>query len=263
MPKPTFYLLQNPFYVEEAPSLIGSLVTDVMRPMDSYYATNATVVVSYLRKPLRQLYASISSHGANKDAIELHLDSLFGIGTNNGTTNHIQLLSKEIQVHSAERHQELLQKVVQQPGAEIWMERAGHVYMLVSYLSAQDAQVRSGSRMVSNFTGGLSVPIAEATGLPLNFDVGFEGSQETHYGTLNEGLIPGDVIFAAEYRRVKKKRFLFRSQCRVGGYPTGSLAFGDETDSEDECVEIEKYGYDLEDNLGPLVIELSPEGDIR
>jgi len=262
MPKPTFYLLQNPLYVEGAPNLIGNLVTNVTRPMDSYYPTNAAVVASYLRKPFRQLSASLSSHGVSKNSTEMHFDSLFRIGASNGTTNHIQLSSREIQVHSAERHQELLQKIVQQQSAETWMESTGDVYMLVSYLSAQDAHVRYGSQVESNFTGGLNVPISEAAGLPLNLDVGFNGGQETHYGTLNQGVIPGDVIFAAEYRRVKK-RFLFRSQPKVGGYPTGSLAFGDPTESDDEYVEIEEYEYDLEDSLGPLVMELSPENDIK
>jgi hypothetical protein len=248
----SYFILKKDLHIDDALQYLGGLVVDVHRPSDSVFPENGcTVANDHLLTPVPLSASRLIHTSQNKTTVHFDLNRLFGIGGNSEHDRDLTLETNELITYGTKNQPELLMKVIKQDLAETWIQRTnGDVYMLVGFISAVDAIITTGTGSLTGMDAHTSIPISKVAGVAGNVRVGAEASHETQYQTSRHGTRSGEVVFAAEYRKVKRKRVIFRKMYALGDYPTGMMPLGyhdGPADCEDEEVEIEKYEYALED----------------
>lgn len=261
MPKPTFCVLETPVHAGDALKLMGSFVTNIHRPTDCYFNAGGKVTADDLLEPVREFSSSITVNGRRSRDASLQLHKIFRVSAQSHYDKDLFVESKKTSAYRVKNHAKIFERLMKQEGVTEWINEAGgEVYMLVSLMTTMDTKVKAGVGMVSSASakGKLPIRFPEPTA-QVGMDIRVEAGVEVSCQASRRGLRPGEVVMAAEYRLVKKRRFLIRSKCSLGGYPPGLMAFGfgdSDDDDDDEDVEIEEHRYVLEDDTVDGDIEI-------
>jgi len=241
-------------------------VADALRPADSFFPekpeASFSVTNGHFLRPIRHTAAKLMVKAQNNTALHLELCKLFDIGIGEKHEKDLQLESKSVIVYGTKNHPQLFKKLVKQDCVESWMQENENVYMLVSYISAINAHITVGNGQIENVNFDANLPISAAAGIPGHLNAGIAASQQVEHKSSGEGVVRGEVVFAAEYRKVKKISRVSRvKKHELGEYMPGVMLFGECDGSlgmkDDSEVEIETYDYELEDVLGGIDIPIT------
>jgi hypothetical protein len=257
----SYFLLSRELNINDAVKCLGALVCDINRPTDSFFPGPAFTVVGDedLLRPIKHSVSKLQFTGRDQLTLRAEVHKFLGIGGKGERGRNLDLESREITIYSTQNHDSVLKKVIEQHRAETWIQNApGDVYMLVGFISAVDAVVTAGTGTLSSVNANFRVPVSAMAGVPGNVSIGAEAQHETQYRTNRHGRLQDEVVFAAEYRRVMKKKVFYRRTFKVGPYSRGFMRFGageSGLNVQEEGVEVEAYEYELEDMPGTLFVE--------
>ena len=209
----TFVVLDQDVSVAEGKKLLGRIVTDVRRPLDSYEPLESPMplISKYLRDPRTETSARIAATAIRQGGARVALFGLLGLGleAEKERDEFFELHSKTIRTFGVRSHERLFEELMDLHGDAIEAlsrhERAKNgLYMLIAFKVAEDAMI------VQNNCASVASKVHVDGGVAVASVIGVNAIGNGAFGTVSttvtqsfksnaESVFEGERVFAMEY----------------------------------------------------------------
>ena len=208
--RPSFLILRNRLPEECVHLMLGRLVTDMHRPLDSFTPQDPRVHIEIEPVVVEDLDANLVVSSAKGGTLKALLWNLLSVDLATGVSHTSTFESTSIKTYRLQNQLAAFDKLITSPAVRqtiegskgLLMRNKGVLYMVVGMKTCFNTTVTTEEEVHRKQGGGVTVPLSLAFGVPIVPDVGLEGSVSQQRGLTLRSLSPGEQIFAVEYRKV-------------------------------------------------------------
>ncbi|KAI9858697.1 MAG: hypothetical protein M1813_007329 [Trichoglossum hirsutum] len=210
----TFAVLEREVAIKDSKSLLGSVVTDVRRPLDNYepdlgpgphLEEPLSFVQDYLVTVKEERPAVIRASATRGSSVRATLSQLFRVELGNGSNQMYSLRSDIVKTYEVQQHERLLEQLMNLYGERIKTlsqrpsARSG-IFMAVAFKTAVNPTILRDAQITASEGVSVVAPLAlPAVAMPAATvaDGGLTFTQS--WSSARASITQGEIVFAVQY----------------------------------------------------------------
>ena len=211
--KPTFLILPNKLPSADLPDMIGRFVTNINNPIANSHPKDPSTIIGASTVQTVEQEAKVTLSTVTNDKVKVFLEGLFTFKIDAGDTSRCTVDSAVITTYRLQDEFLSFDKLIETPRVYealtgprgLFRRNEGRLYFIVGIKTCQDGKSNTTRRHRHDYGVSFSVPLAAAFGLPVSVNPGASIGTLHSKTSSKKGTLPGEYIFAVEYKRVTQR----------------------------------------------------------